>query len=89
MELNPGGDVKIASWAVHKYMVRNKKVDETMTGRAGFNESCYLDFQINLRVRVSYRSSEIIQLIIVYLQQFSSINIFVHCQWCQKYFTVK
>ena len=31
-----------------------RKVDETMNGRAGFDESCYLDFQSNLRARVSY-----------------------------------
>ena len=31
-----------------------RKVDETMNGRAGFDESCYPDFRINLQLRVSY-----------------------------------
>ena len=31
-----------------------RKVDETMNGWAGFDESCYPDFQINLQERVSY-----------------------------------
>ena len=35
-------------------MMIQRKVDETMNGRAGFDESCYLDFRINLRARISY-----------------------------------
>ena len=59
MELNPEVGVKIVGLAVHKYMVTNlamiqRRVDETMHGRAGFDESCYPDFWINLRARVSY-----------------------------------
>ena len=50
--LNPEGDVEIASWAVHKYMVRicYKFNDDSEKG----DESCYLDFWINLRLKVSY-----------------------------------
>ena len=49
------GCPQVATWlesATNLTMIQ-RKVDETMNGRAGFDESCYPDFRINLWVRVS------------------------------------